>query len=392
MSRELISHNEDLLKLHKLGLELEVRCGHLLLKHVPHVTSDGTVEYGVLVAKLDLAGDKTVKPKQHQVWFIGKQPCDKNGREIPQIKLNDERKELCEGLIVDRQFSNKPPNGYENFFHKMMTYLNIISGPAEAVDPRVTARTYADCENDEESVFQYADTASSRAEIGSISTRLAGHKIAIVGLGGTGSYILDLVAKTPVSEIHLYDGDRFLQHNAFRSPGAPSLRVLRRVPFKVDHFKRLYSKMHKGIRAHRKFLDAGSAEELASVDFVFLCLDSGAARKELIDVLNKLNKTFIDVGMGIEAVAGKRTLIGTLRVSTSTPDDRSGEGRIPQRDPIDDPDGIYVNNIQVADLNCLNATLAVLKWKKLCGFYQDLEHETFSAYSINTNQLASEES
>jgi hypothetical protein len=37
------------------------------------------------------------------------------------------------------------------------------------------------------------------------------------GLGGTGSYILDLVSKTPVNEILLFDSDDFLQHNAFRS-------------------------------------------------------------------------------------------------------------------------------------------------------------------------------
>ena len=75
-----------------------------------------------------------------------------------------------------------------------------------------------------ETPFNYIDTASSRAEIDVVTAKLAKLKrIAIVGLGGTGSYVLDLVAKTPVWEIHLYDGDAFLQHNAFRSPGAPTL-------------------------------------------------------------------------------------------------------------------------------------------------------------------------
>jgi tRNA A37 threonylcarbamoyladenosine dehydratase len=45
-------------------------------------------------------------------------------------------------------------------------------------------------------------------------------------MGGTGSYILDLVAKTAVMEIHLFDGDDFNQHNAFRAPGAASLEDL----------------------------------------------------------------------------------------------------------------------------------------------------------------------
>ena len=51
----------------------------------------------------------------------------------------------------------------------------------------------------------------------------------------------------------------------------------------------------------------------------------------------------------------------------------------------------YSTNIQIADLNMLNAALAVIKWKKLCGFYQDLEREHNCTYSINVNQLLSEE-
>jgi hypothetical protein len=41
------------------------------------------------------------------------------------------------------------------------------------------------------------------------------HRIAIVGVGGSGSYILDQVAKTWVDRIDLFDGDVFENHNAF---------------------------------------------------------------------------------------------------------------------------------------------------------------------------------
>src|SRR5688572_24496500 len=69
--------------------------------------------------------------------------------------------------------------------------------------------------------FNYPDTNSSRAGIETLNERFHGQKIAIIGLGGTGSYILDLVTKSPVGEIHLFDGDVFELHNAFRAPGAP---------------------------------------------------------------------------------------------------------------------------------------------------------------------------
>ena len=65
-----------------------------------------------------------------------------------------------------------------------------------------------------------------------------------------GAYILDKVAKTPVPEIRLFDADEFLNHNAFRAPGAASLEELREAPLKVDYFKRVYSRMHRWIIAH----------------------------------------------------------------------------------------------------------------------------------------------
>lgn len=54
-------------------------------------------------------------------------------------------------------------------------------------------------------------------------------------LGGTGSYALDLVAKTHVVEIHLFDADLLRPHNAFRFPGAISPGILDRGITKVKY-------------------------------------------------------------------------------------------------------------------------------------------------------------
>ncbi len=51
----------------------------------------------------------------------------------------------------------------------------------------------------------------------------------------------------------------------------------------------------------------------------------------------------------------------------------------------------YATNIQVADLNALNAALAVVRWKKLFGFYLDFESEHKSTYSIDTNSLINDD-
>ena len=70
-----------------------------------------------------------------------------------------------------------------------------------------------------ESVFKFHDTLTSLAEISDLAARFKDDVIAVIGLGGTGAYVLDFIAKTPVREIRAFDQDLFCVHNAFRSPG-----------------------------------------------------------------------------------------------------------------------------------------------------------------------------
>jgi hypothetical protein len=51
----------------------------------------------------------------------------------------------------------------------------------------------------------------------------------------------------------------------------------------------------------------------------------------------------------------------------------------------------FSKNMQIAELNALNAALAIIKWKKLYGFYQDQSKEFNSVYSINDGVLINED-
>lgn len=180
------------------------------------------------------------QPKTHIAHFIGDQPCDKDGKVIQHI-VHGNAVVHAPGLRTDRSFSNKTPEAkllgtYPDDYARAVNYVEHLLGPAQAIDSSATAKTYiTPLDTDDDSVFLYADTASSRSGTVMLAERLAGQKVAIVGLGGTGSYILDFVAKTPVAEIHLFDRDRFYSHNAFRAPGAASLDLLRTAPYKVDY-------------------------------------------------------------------------------------------------------------------------------------------------------------
>ncbi len=136
-------------------------------------------------------------------------------------------------------------------------------------------------------------------------------------------------------------------------------------------------------------MDETNVDQLRGMDFVFLCIDAGDAKRLIVEKLEQFGTPFIDVGMGIYEAEG--SLAGVVRVTTSTSERREhlrkrvslGDGNVNDE---------YSRNIQIADLNALNAALAVIKWKKIFGFYVDLDHEYHSTYTVNGNVLTNEES
>ncbi len=384
MSQKPISLSSDLNRLRDEGYFIQIRSGFLVMREVPYVDAQRQVRMGSLISSLTLAGDVTRAPDTHVVYFDGDQPCGSDGTPLSKISHQSGHVDLCGGVTAKFSFSSKPASGYPDYYQKMTTYANILAGPAAVLKPDVTPRVFRVPEDEDESVFHYPETASDRVGIGALTARLTKEKIAIIGLGGTGSYILDFVAKTPAREIRLFDADEFLQHNAFRAPGAPTLEELREAPKKVDYYKRIYSRMHRNIMAHPVAMTAQNLHLLDGITFAFLSMDAGEPKRLVVEKLESLGVAFIDVGMGLELVDG--SLGGILRVTTSTPAKRDHFRAHVSFAGNSEPN-VYSANIQVGDLNALNAVLAIIKWKKLCGFYRDLEREHHSSYTTDGNLL-----
>lgn len=383
-----IDRSPDLQRLRKEGYNVLVtNAGNLVVQDVPYVNSKREIAIGALASNLDLAGDITTQPQDHTAKFIGEYPCDSQGNTLTVLQHTSGSFDLGSGFIAQHSFSRKPACGhYENYYEKMTAYIALLGKYVAAIDPLITAKTHRVIEpEDDNSPFNYLDTASARAEINTITARLAEDAIAIVGIGGTGSYILDLVAKTPVKKIHIFDADRFLTHNAFRAPGAPSIEELREQPLKVEYFASIYAHMHRGIVPHPFHLDASNLDELNGMSFVFLCMEGGAAKRAIVEKLEALGIPFADVGMGL--YAKRNSVGGMLRSVMSLPHAReSARARISFAS--DDANNEYDKNIQVADLNAFNACLAVIAWKKLRDFYFDLGKERFVSYTIANSLLA----
>jgi hypothetical protein len=395
MLPRLLGRSPDLRRLAESGYDLDVVAGHLVVRGIPYVDVHRSVRRGTLVMRLDLAGERTVSPRDHTAWFAGSLPCDGEGRPLVVIMHTGPGRgdrDLGGGLRVDHWICSKPlGREFIDYHEKVVTFVNQISVHASTLDPTATAqpgRVVAAGPND--TPFTYTDTATPRAGIGALTERITGQNVAIVGLGGTGGYVLDFVSKTPVRTIHLFDDDQFLQHNAFRAPGAVARQELAARRLKVEHFDTIYSRLHRGVVAHAVRMEPSRFCLLDGLDFVFVCIDQTEIKRPLVRHLEENGIAFVDVGIGLHHT--DRGLTGTVRVTASTPGMRAHvweRNRIPMSGGVDDDP--YATNIQVVELNALNAAFAVVRWKRLFGFYADFSHEYFAAYSIDGNHILNED-
>lgn len=384
----LVRNSPDLARLVQDGFAVRIVNGFLVVDDIPFVDDGAQVQWGSLLCPLDLSGTTTAVPSTHVMCFVGGVPRNKNGEAIGGL-VNDgvEKWSATADLTAVCGFSQKKPEGnYTDFYEKVTFYTAMVTSPAQAVDPGATPYTFKPVLTDEDDgVFLYVDTFSSRAGIAELNDLLALEKVVIIGLGGTGAHLLDAVAKTPAKTIHLYDGDFFRTHNAFRAPGAASLEDVAAGMRKVDYYTAMYSVMRRGIQPHPVNVTAENVNQLLDANFVFLAMDTGPDKKAIIEALTTNGIPFIDTGVGLSK--DPSGINGQLRVTTSTPgrsDHITNDGLISYY--VGD-DAEYDTNLQVDELNAITANFAVIRYKKLLRFYADAEDERHTVYVVDSGDL-----
>lgn len=381
---ELQSH-DDLRQLVESHYSLSIVDAYLVVNDVYYLDGEGRLHKGRLAAPLNHPTPHTLgSPVNHQMYWSGASPCYVDGAPIPSLG-----NAVVDLLIGDtsykRHLSNKPPEGFSTYRAMVEHYVALICAPAEQ-KYGVTSRTGAvyDVPPDT-SPFKVRDTFSTRAEITDLNRLLADDRIAIIGLGGTGSFVLDFIVKTPVKAIDAYDFDTFEVHNGFRSPGE--------VPFdqfglpKMEVYRRKYEPFRHRLTFHNKRVCRGDDALFAETTFAFVCIDDGEARGEICEMLTRLGVLFIDVGMGVEKEAG--ALDGLIRTTLFTPETvQAAINEVPLDRRVED--GAYRVFVQISELNALNAAIAVIRYKQLRGFYADEAKYYQSFISIGSSNWIGE--
>lgn len=376
MLKTLASRNPDLQRCLDKGYALALDSGHLVIRDIPYLDAQGALQWGAFVGQLTFEDQTLVRPLNHQFYFSGPRPYGLDGQPVRGLGGGEAKlalSEKCSEFVVQQLFSHKLKKDgqvreYADHFEKLESHVAMVCGPAMEKFG-VSPYTFRECEEEpENSVFKVRDTLSSRAAITDLSKLFQSDVIAVIGLGGSGSYVLDFMVKTPVREIRGFDSDDFYVHNAFRSPGYLNVEEgaeLRRP--KAEVYQKRYENFRHGLTIKSQFIDETSGPDLEGVTFAFVAVDKGSARKVILDLLIAMKIPFVDVGMGLKRSHDR--ISGTVR-TTYFPGDCGQAvrdcGYVPETDP---PPDVYKSNIQIAELNALNASLAVLRFKQLRAFY-----------------------
>jgi hypothetical protein len=378
--QELANRNRFVQDLEGQGYLLDFIGGYFVIYGLPYLNARGELVYGDWASPVDLSTDGSLDaPSNHQAWFRGGRPHDQNGRPL-RLGGGEDKVQVAEDFVADHSFSYKllddtgRVRAYRSFEEKVVTYLDTITAPALAAFPDASPLQALERKATEQGTpLRLPDTLSSRYHMNDVSRLLVGKKVAIVGLGGTGSYILDFVARTHLAEIALFDDDTVHVHTLFRFPGYIPRAAIGML--KVDALFMQYANWHGNIVAIPERVTNANIEKLRNVDFVFLALDDGPSRILIADWLSANGIPFVDCGMGLNRVA--EGLNGVVRVTGT--DRAAFEATAKTRFlPGGDPEGgEYRKQGQIAELNALNAALAVVRFKQHFGVY-DRENQSHS--------------
>jgi hypothetical protein len=383
--RELASRNPFVEDLEEQGYHLDFVNGYFVVYGIPYLDVSGALQHGDWATPVDLRDGVLDPPTNHQSWFRGSRPHDCNGREL-RLGGGPDQVTVAERFITNFSFSFKLTEGgqmrpYRSFEEKVLTYLDAITSPAMAAFEEATPLRAIETKAAEQgSPLRIPDTLSAKYNINDISFLLKGRRVAIIGLGGTGSYILDFISRSHLEQITLFDDDKIHVHTIFRQPGFIRRAIGR---LKVDALAEQYGNWHAGIVPVPERITDDNIDQLRAFDFVFISVDDGATRIAIADWLSANDIPFVDCGMGLNrSVIGLNGVIRITGVDRAAFDRTTGTRFLPGKNL---EGGEYRKQAQIAELNALNAVFAVIRFKQHFGLLERLDDAV--SYTLETASL-----
>jgi molybdopterin/thiamine biosynthesis adenylyltransferase len=383
--------NPDLQRLVDNGFHVSLEGQHLVIHRVPYVTKDRTVAYCSLISTYCEHEVAAGYINDHTVFVVGEIPYRDDGISLEAAMVANASKQIIAGRSAGCQLSYKtePLSAMlANYYSKMTHYVRKLGSYVEAIDASANVRGVGSfTARAVPSVFHFPNGSSARAGLEAYEQKLELQKVAIIGLGGTGSFLLDGLAKTPVKEIHLYDHDILEPHNAFRFPSALPMDIVFGRRKKTDVLADVYGQFRSGVISHPERITEANLHEVEHCQFVFIAVDHGPSRGLIARYLIARGIPFIDVGIGIDKRTDTLKLHARARVTLITPSTAYLIDTLPV---ADDTDEAVYGNIQLSELNALNANLALIRYKQHLQFFTDEVNANVINYKCSWSQCVTQ--
>src|SRR5258705_13991280 len=102
MFRNLVNLNDDIRRLVERGYAVAFDSNYLVIRDIPYLDSDGKLQIGTIVTKLEFIDQERVTQTDHQVFFAGsvphgldEKPIPNLGGGTPKLALNESSKNVA---------------------------------------------------------------------------------------------------------------------------------------------------------------------------------------------------------------------------------------------------------------------------------------------------------
>ena len=291
---------------------------------------------------------------------------DRAGAEIGNAIKSDE-KSWCT-LSMKRDVGE-----YEDAWQALRTYVNAIYAGFTTSDTQSTRRV--------ERPYTFDIIGDkSRSEVEWLDL-VAGERIAIVGLGGVGSWIADLVTKSDVYELHAWDDDVIEPRNIIRMPGAVDPQWLGK--HKAEWFQQTYSSIHRRVRGSRVRVTKDNVQEVVTdTTFAFVAVDDDESRLMVCDAMFSARIPFVSVGLSLARRDTQAT--ASVRVVTAHAHRESWRGAIPRVGQAGQDD--YAR-LELPDISAMAAGWAIQSWRKMRGQIPQSQPEECMVYHAEDHSI-----
>ena len=262
---------------------------------------------------------------------------------------------------------------YQNAWEALRTYINAIYGGFR--------NRHIDSAAQVERPYTFPILGEKNREEVEWLDLVRGEKIAIVGLGGVGSWIADLMTKTDVAEVHGWDADVIEDKNIIRMPGAVNPEWIGKP--KATWFKETYRQIHRGVCGYSENVCEKTIEEMRSkITFGFVAVDNDEGRGIACEALADAGVPFVDVGLALDRKDGQ--VSAAVRVITAYPPDETWRKAIPK---VDRSGQEVYGRLELSDVAAMAAGWAVQSWRKMRGQMAQADVHECMVYRAECNSI-----